>query len=58
MRAIIKMFVSNESGATAMEYGLIVGLVSIAAIAGFDALGTSLSSLIDSVSSSNMALAN
>ena len=36
-------FIKDESGATAIEYGLIAALISVAAIAGFTAVGTSLS---------------
>ncbi|PCH47562.1 MAG: Flp family type IVb pilin [Hyphomicrobiales bacterium] len=38
----IKRFFKDESGATAIEYGLLVALISIAAIAGFDLLGANL----------------
>lgn len=40
-----KTFLIDESGATAIEYGLIAALVSIAAIATLDALGTSLTEI-------------
>ena len=35
-------FVSDDSGATAIEYGLIAGLVSVAIVAAVTALGTKL----------------
>lgn len=35
-------FVRDERGATMLEYGLLVGLVAIAAIAGVTLLGTEL----------------
>ncbi|MGF1629420.1 MAG: Flp family type IVb pilin [Kiloniellaceae bacterium] len=38
----IKSFLSDESGATAIEYGLIAALVSVAAIAALTSLGGSL----------------
>jgi pilus assembly protein Flp/PilA len=38
-----KRFICNESGATAIEYGLIAALVGVAIIASVKALGTSLS---------------
>ena len=41
----IKSFLSDESGATAIEYGLIAALVSVAAITALGALGTSLNNL-------------
>jgi pilus assembly protein Flp/PilA len=45
MFAIIKSFARDESGATAIEYGLIAALVSVAGIGAFDALGSSLVSV-------------
>ncbi len=36
-------FICDESGATAIEYGLIAALVGVAIIAGVQALGTGLS---------------
>jgi pilus assembly protein Flp/PilA len=38
-------FVRDEDGATAIEYGLIAALVSVAAIGALSALGDSLNSL-------------
>ena len=37
-------FLKDESGATAIEYGLIASLIAIAIIAGASALGSQLSS--------------
>ena len=48
----LAQFVKDESGATAIEYGLIAALVSVAAIAALTALGNSLSNLFGTVSSS------
>jgi pilus assembly protein Flp/PilA len=45
-------FFKDESGATAIEYGLIAALVSVAAIAGFNAVGGSLDTLFGDVSTS------
>lgn len=42
MTKIFARFIKNESGATAIEYGLIAALVAVAAIAGFTALGEGL----------------
>ncbi len=47
---MIKSFLNDESGATAIEYGLIAALIAVAAIAGFRTLGTNLSTTLDSVS--------
>lgn len=46
---MIKFF-KDESGATAIEYGLIAALVSVAAIAGFNAVGGSLDGLFNDIS--------
>ena len=46
----VKKFLSNESGATAIEYGLIAALVGVAIIAGVRTLGTKLSSTFSNVS--------
>ncbi len=43
MTTIFSRFVKDESGATAIEYGLIASLISIAAIAAFTSVGTKLS---------------
>lgn len=40
----------DESGATAIEYGLIAALVSVAAIAALTAMGSSLETLFNTVS--------
>ena len=45
----IKTFLSDESGATAIEYGLIAALVSVAAIAALGSLGNSLGVMFNSV---------
>ena len=44
-------FLSNESGVTAIEYGLVAALVAIAIIAALTALGDSLSSNFDEIGS-------
>jgi len=46
----IRKFLSDESGATAIEYGLIAALVSVAAIAALQAMGTSLDAMFTAVS--------
>jgi pilus assembly protein Flp/PilA len=43
-------FLKNESGATAIEYGLIAAGISIAIIATVNALGTQLNTTFTSVS--------
>ena len=46
----LTQFARDESGATAIEYGLIAALVSLAAIAALRGMGQSLSNLFTSVS--------
>lgn len=43
-------FLKDESGATAIEYGLIVALVSVAAISALGTMGDSLVSIFGTVS--------
>jgi pilus assembly protein Flp/PilA len=50
MKKIFSRLLKNESGATAIEYGLIASLIGIAIIAGTKALGTKLSSTFSNVS--------
>lgn len=42
----------NDSGATAIEYGLIAALIAVAAIGAMSALGSKLSATFNSVGSS------
>ena len=44
-------FIKDENGATAIEYGLIAALVSVAAIGALTAMGGSLSTMFNTVSS-------
>jgi pilus assembly protein Flp/PilA len=39
IRKILRMLGVDQRGATAIEYGLIVGLIAVAAIGGMEALG-------------------
>jgi pilus assembly protein Flp/PilA len=39
IRKILRMLGANERGATAIEYGLIVALIAVAAIGGMQQLG-------------------
>ncbi len=47
-----KHFCGDESGATAIEYGLIAALVSVAAIGALTPMGESLQTMFGTVSSS------
>jgi pilus assembly protein Flp/PilA len=50
MRNLLLTFVTDERGATAIEYGLIAAGISIAIIATVFALGSSLNTTFSSVS--------
>ena len=50
MFTLISRFVQEDSGATAIEYGLIAALVSVAAIGALTAMGNSLSTMFNTVS--------
>lgn len=50
MLSIIKNLINDESGATAIEYGLIAALVSVAAVVALENMGTSLQNMFTTVS--------
>jgi pilus assembly protein Flp/PilA len=50
MKTIMKRFVKDESGATAIEYGLIAAGISVAIIAVVNTLGTKLKTTFSNVS--------
>jgi pilus assembly protein Flp/PilA len=45
----INKLLRDESGATAIEYGLIAALIAVAAIAGMSSLGTTLGNTFNNV---------
>ena len=47
---IISRFVRDESGATAIEYGLIAALIAVVIITGVTAVGTKLSTTFTTLS--------
>ena len=49
---MIKSFLDNESGATAIEYGLIAALIAVALIGGATLLGGSLDSIYNRIEDS------
>jgi pilus assembly protein Flp/PilA len=49
MSKIFARFIKDESGATAIEYGLIAALISVALIAGATTLGTALNTQFNSL---------
>jgi pilus assembly protein Flp/PilA len=52
MKNLIARFVKDESGATAIEYGLIAAGISIAIITVVNGLGSNLSSKFSSINTS------
>ena len=50
MLSIFRSFAKDESGATAIEYGLIAALVSVAAITALTAMGSALNGMFNKVS--------
>ena len=52
MKNLVSRFVKDESGATAIEYGLIAALIAVVIIGAVTAVGTSLSGTFSTVSSS------
>ncbi len=49
MKNLVARFVKNESGATAIEYGLIAGLISVVIIAALTSLGTKLNAKFQNI---------
>ncbi|MCC2112872.1 MAG: Flp family type IVb pilin [Hyphomicrobiales bacterium] len=49
MKKLIQRFANDESGATAIEYGLIAALIAVAIIGGAKALGTQISTTFTKV---------
>ena len=52
MVRLVKIFLSDEAGATAIEYALVASLISITILAGATAIGGSLSGTFATVGSS------
>ncbi len=49
MNNLFSRFVADESGATAIEYGLIAALISVAIIVAITALGSELSAVFNNI---------
>jgi len=47
VRTKLREFVQSESGATAIEYGLIAGLIAVVIITAVTAIGTDLKGIFD-----------
>jgi pilus assembly protein Flp/PilA len=52
MKKLFSRFAKDESGATAIEYGLIAGLIGVVIIGAVTTVGTSISGKFNEVSSS------
>jgi pilus assembly protein Flp/PilA len=50
MKSLLNRFAKDESGATAIEYGLIATLIAVAIIVGAGALGTKLNDVFNGLS--------
>jgi pilus assembly protein Flp/PilA len=55
MTNLVKRFVKDESGATAIEYGLIAAGISVAIIAVVQGLGSKLNTTLGSVSTASVS---
>ena len=51
MKNLFSRFAADQSGATAIEYGLIAGLISVVIITAITTLGTKLSSQFNKIAS-------
>ena len=49
LQTIFRRFGKDESGSNALEYGLIIGLISLAIVAGATAAGTALGTMFNSI---------
>ena len=58
MKTVFSRFFKDESGATAIEYGLIAAGISVAIIAAVKGLGTQLNSTFNTVSSQLASASN
>lgn len=44
---MLKKFIKDESGATAVEYGLIISVLSLTIVAGISSFGNSMSNMFE-----------
>jgi pilus assembly protein Flp/PilA len=51
MRHLFRRFAADQSGVTAIEYGLIAGLIAVVIIGAVSQLGTSVSSTFNQIAS-------
>lgn len=57
MTHLIRRFIADDAGATAIEYGMIAALVSVAAIISLQLMGTSLGGLFGRASNALISVA-
>jgi len=50
MKTLIARFAKDESGATAIEYGLIAALIAVVIIVALQAVGSSLTGIFNTIS--------
>ncbi|MGA7385297.1 MAG: Flp family type IVb pilin [Methylocella sp.] len=50
MRNLFHRFIADQSGVTAIEYGLIAALIAVAIVVAVTSVGTSLSALFTTIS--------
>jgi pilus assembly protein Flp/PilA len=51
MRQLFNRFIADQSGVTAIEYGLIAALIAVAIIAAVSSVGTNLTATFTSIAS-------
>ena len=49
MKTLIALFLKDKTGVTAIEYGLIAGLISVVILVAVTAIGTSLKGLFQTI---------
>ncbi|WP_064737308.1 Flp family type IVb pilin [Bradyrhizobium sp. Ai1a-2] len=49
MKNLVSRFIKDESGATAIEYGLIAALIAVAIITALRLVGTNLTNMLNNV---------
>ncbi len=52
MRNLLHRFIDNQSGVTAIEYGLIAALIAVVIIVAVTAVGTALTATFNSIATS------
>ncbi len=57
MRQFVTRFFRDESGSNALEYGMIVALVSLAVVAGATVAGTAMGNMFSAIGSKMSAIA-